>query len=254
MADYDESTLPDGCEANPPSYEPSYTVAGEDIAGSSSSSSSDDDGVYTFTFEELCDIVESVGLSPEMINGLMAQLLTQHFSCPDWYIYPELRPFVWNSDPSPALRTLQIMPHYKWDVVSASKDPAIVYIGLGQNAQRITIGDQSYQSTARPEASGYVRSWSGAHRFMCIGQTKGQAEVLASELSQWFTEFTPWLISKLPFHDFQVVNRTVPQPFSELGDRVGVALTVSYAYLWAWELVPDGPPLKAATITKSVNP
>ena len=88
---------------------------------------------------------------------------------------------------------------------------------------------------------------------MCLGMSDGQAKVLATELNKWLTSFTPWIRQYLPFLDFQVGTRESPKLFEELGNRVGVAFGVSYAYLWAWELVPASPPLKAATIRKDIQ-
>lgn len=235
----------------PGNYVPPYTVDDEDADdGDNSSSSSADEGPVTFEFDELADLCSEVGLSPDMITGVLVQLITQHFSCADWIIKPELREYVWTPDVSTRKIFVYGFASYVASTQS-NKLPAIVYRDMGQQGQRVAIGDQFYNDKSRPEANGYARFWRGSHRLMCIGQTDGEASLLASELAQWFTEFQPWITSALPFHDFQVVSRSGEQPFEQLGGRVGVALNLSYTYLWAWELVPDGPPLKAITITKN---
>lgn len=236
-------------------YLPAYTVEGEplqreDDCGttpqppeeSSEAESSEADDIRTFTFDQLSILCSDIGLSPEMVEGVLAQLLTQHFSDPEWIIYPELRQYVWT--PKPETTKIQILPLNFWSAAVDGTRPGIIYSDLGQKAQRFSIGDQGAQSRDRP-AQSYARAYTGGHRLMCLGQNDFQASQLASEIERWLTEFTPVIIASLPFHDFQVADRQAPQSFSALGDRVGVALTVTYAYIWSWETYPYGAPLKS---------
>lgn len=249
MADVNE--VPDEC--GPISPDRQYDVADEDQIfvvkddqESSSSSADDVNKPKIYSYEELVDLCGRLGMSSEMVDGVLVQLMIQHFSYPDHYLYPNLRSVYWAD--SPADRTLNIYAFTTWQGPESVDSPAIVYNNLGQKPQRIAIGDQFYHSQSRPEAEGFARQYHGAHRLMCIGNTDGQAELLASELSEWLTAFSSWLVKNLPFYDFQVGSREQPRLYSELGNKVGVAFTVSYSYLWAWEMVPAGPPLKAVSL------
>lgn len=239
-------------------YKPTYTVEGEALqrqgdcgttpqppeesSESSSEASSEADDVRTFTFDELSILCSDIGLSPEMVEGVIAQMLTQHFSDPEWVMFPELQQFVWTPDPTTT--KIQILPMNYWTAAVDSTRPGIIYVDLGQQAQRLAIGDAYAQSRDNPQRS-YARAYTGGHRLMCLGQNDFQASQLASEIERWLTEFSPVIIESLPFHDFQVADRQAPQAFSALGDRVGVALTVTYSYIWTWETCPYGPPLKS---------
>lgn len=202
----------------------------------------DPEGYPVFTFSDITELCKDIGLSPDMISGVLAQLVIQHFSNPEWITYDELRGYTWDIDP--AKRKIQILPVNKWEELAAGKMPAVVYADLGQNFQRLTIGDQFYTN---PEtyAEGYVRSCSGSHRFMCVADTDAAAVMLANEIARWLTEFAPLITRELPFHDFQVVSQGTPQAYNAIGGRIGVALVVQYTYIWAWELTPAGPPLKS---------
>lgn len=242
-------------------YVPPYTIEGEyppaDGGGDlpSSTSRSDDEGpgglpaddVRTFSFDELSILCHDIGLSPEMVEGVIAQLLTQHFSDPASIIYPELKQYIWK--PDSAETKIWIQPLQHWDETFDGKTPAVVYSDAGQKPQRLTIGDQYAHTGDRPGVESFVRAYTGAHRLMCIGQNDFQASQLATEVDRWFTEFAHWITKNLPFHDFQVVDRSQPMSFTALGDRIGVALTLSYSYIWAWETVPYGAPVKSASIT-----
>lgn len=245
--------LPEECDDGV--EDPSYIVVDEgglfdpvsSEDGNSSSSSADDvDKPKVYTYDELVNLCGRLGMSPEMIDGVLVQLMAQHFSYPSHYLYPALAEVYWHEDSSQ--RTLNIYAFTTWQGPQEVETPAIVYNNLGQKPQRIAIGDQFYQSTERPGVEGFARQYHGAHRLMCLGNTDGQAELLASELSEWLTMFSPWLTRNLPFYDFQVGPREQPRLYSELGDKVGVAFTVSYSYLWAWEMVPAGPPLKSVSL------
>jgi hypothetical protein len=179
-----------------------------------------------------------------MIEGVIAQLLTQHFGNPSDLAYAELRRYQWTSG---ADSKIQILPLNHWTEIQASKKPAVIYVDLGQTPQRIAVGDQFYHDSARPEAEAFARAYTGTHRLMCIGNDDYQASLLATEIERWLTEFSSKLVQDLPFHDFQVVSRGAPQAFDALGGRMGVALVVQYAYCWTWELVPDGPAFKSVT-------
>lgn len=242
-----------------PLYQPTYTVDGEDIARSGDCGVPTDvppgeptadqpavGDVRTFTFDEISVLCDDIGLSPEMVEGVIAQLLTQHFSDPAWIIYPELRQFVWS--PIPTQSKLPILPLNRWNELTDSNSPAIVYADLGQRPQRIAIGDQFAHSRLQPNRQSFARAYQGSHRLMCIGQNDFQAAMLATEIDRWLTEFSFQLLNRLPFHDFQIADRQPPQAFSALGDRVGVALSLSYSYIWSWETTPYGAPVKSASV------
>jgi len=203
----------------------------------------DASGFHQFTFRDLSILCDDIGLSPEMIEGVIAQLLVQHFSDPGGIIYEELQGYTWDADP--AKRKIQILPVNKWEEVAAGKMPAIVYADLGQSIQRIAIGDQFYVRPSEGYAEAFSRVCQGTHRIMCVGETDGSAAILASEVSRWFSQFAPVIIRSLPFLDFEVIQREPPRAFNAIGGRIGVALVVKYSYIWAWELAPAGPPLKA---------
>ena len=203
----------------------------------------DPNGVHQFSFGELSILCNDIGLSPEMIEGVLAQLLTQHFSDPSWIIYDELKGYIWH--PDPAQRRIQILPVFKWDEIASGKMPALVYSDLGQNFERLVLGDDYYLDKDRDYTQAYVRACRGAHRIMCIGETDYSAALLATEVGRWLTEFAPVLVKELPFHDFQVSQREAPRAFNAIGGRIGVALVIQYTYTWAWELAAAGPPLKA---------
>jgi len=249
----DPTELPDECDDGLPPDQ-TYIVIDEDNLFDdlqsedvdSSSSADDVDIPKIYTYDELVNLCNRLGMSPEMIDGVLVQLMVQHFSYPDHYLYPALTDVYWA--PTSDERTLNIYIFTTWQGPQEVISPAIIYNNLGQKPQRIAIGDQFYQSSERPGVEGFARQYHGAHRLMCIGQTDGQAELMASELSEWLTMFSPWLVKNLPFYDFQVGPREQPRLYSELGDKVGVAFTVSYSYLWAWEMVPAGPPLKSVTL------
>ena len=200
-------------------------------------------GFHQFTFRDLSILCDDIGLSPEMIEGIIAQLLVQHFSDPTGIIYDELRDYVWT--PDPVTRKIQILPVNRWEEVAAGKMPAIVYADLGQSIQRLSIGDQFYVRASEGYAEAFSRVCQGSHRIMCIGETDGSTGILATEVSRWLAEFAPTIVRSLPFLDFEVVQREAPKAFNALGGRIGVALVLKYSYIWAWELAPAGPPLKA---------
>lgn len=231
-------------------FDPEFVIedelssSGDDQDGPSDGSESERPKVYDY--EELGYICDKIGLSPEMIDGIIVQLIARHLSDPDWFIFQELGDIRW--DPDPQRTQIWLRNFATWDAAAGENVPAIIYNNLGQQPQRIAIGDQFYHDSRRPEASGYARAYSGTHRIMCIGATEGQSSMLASELSQWLTEFSPWITQRLPFHDFQVQRRESPRLYDELGDRVGVAFGLSYSYIWTWELVPAGPPTKGARL------
>ena len=227
-------------------FSPDFVVEDELSSDGLASSTTSEDGPKVYDYEDLAYICDKIGLSPEMIDGIIAQLITKHLSAPDWFIYPELGDIAWDADPTKT--SIWVRNYTTWDAAAGSSVPAVIYNNLGQQPQRIAIGDQFYHSSQRPEAVGYARAYTGSHRIMSLGATAGQASMLATELSQWLTEFSPWITQRLPFHDFQVQQREAPRLYSELGDRVGVAFSVSYSYIWAWELVPAGPPLKGARL------
>lgn len=202
----------------------------------------DPDGYPVMTFEEVSLLCNDIGLSPEIVEGIIVQLLRQHFSDPANFIYTELSKYIWTADPQ--TRRLEIVEVNQWSEVGADKLPGIVYADLGSQNTRLAIGDSFYVDTLRGTES-FARGVSGSHRLMCIADDNYVAGKLADEVQRWLMEFSPKIRDQLLFHDFQVTDRAQAQPFAQLGNRIGVALVVRYQYVLAWELAPAGPPLKS---------
>lgn len=216
----------------------------EEISSFSDNTASDGDGneIPTFTLEQLSILCADIGLSPEMIEGVIAQLLIGHFSDPQLIIHQACENMIW----TPGSDTgIWIQPSYNWNSEQDGKLPAIYYKVNAQQQLRLTIGDQFYQIDDR---EGFVRGVTGSHTLHCFASSDYVTNQLATEVEKWVTTFSQLICKKLPFHDFQVTNRGELQKQDAFGERMGVALTLNYVYLWAWETQPAGPPLKSATI------
>lgn len=204
----------------------------------------DDTGAHVFSFQQMSLLCAEIGLSPEMIDGIIAQLLVQHFSSSKNLIYDELSNYIWH--PDPAQRKIFIMPLHNWNEINLGKLPAIVYANLGQQFERLAIGDADYAYKSLTDvAQAYAKLVHGSHRIGCVADNEYTASLLATELTHWLTVFSPRLVADLPFHHFHVMQREPPQEFQALGGKIGVAFVVQYAYTWTWELAPKGPPLKS---------
>jgi hypothetical protein len=171
------------------------------------------------------------GLTSQSITGLLVKSLSLHFSSADFIHRAALKPYVWNADP--ALSKLRIVASTQFDPRSAGQLPALVVRRGAIQSNRMAIGD--VVSLSKAGLYKYTRFAQGSHTISCLAETDGAAEQLAMEVFDVMTWLGPIYRVKLPFHDFQTLGMGELGLLDQLGNRVGVQISVSYAFEQSWE-------------------
>lgn len=189
------------------------------------------------------------GVTPRIITGLLMRILSNHFADPRLIMDPDLKKYVWSSDP--ATSKLRIVPNTRFDPATAGMLPAlIVKRGALQSGRKI-IGDRMGPADQNARETGtvdYVRLVSGSHRIFCIAETDGEAENVAHEVFHALTFLGPAIVALPYFMDLQVVGLGELGALDGLGNQIGVPVDLTYAYEDAWSIQPLAPRLKTLNI------
>jgi hypothetical protein len=149
-----------------------------------------------------------------------------------------------------------IDPIYKWNPRRFSKRPAIYIKRNELEIQRLGINDGMTVGLGRDE-NGNLKTYEGdkhevgvlgSHTLFSIGRSGAEAEVLASEVFREVQHFAPVLRGDLKLHRLVIAGYTDVQQVEEYDQHFVVAVTVGWAYIEAWRLIPQAPWLKSLAI------
>lgn len=198
-------------------------------------------------FHSLQDIQPlcQAGLSPQIISGVLMRILGHHFSNERLIMEPNLKQYIWSADP--AASKIRIVTNTYFDAAQAGLFPALVVKRGPMTSDRRAIGDRVGMVRAEDHDTGtvtYSRFVEGTHRIFTLAESDGAAELLALEVFDTMTFLSPAIVETLPFHDFQVTSLGELSVLDAMGNKIGVAVDLKYAYEYSWAVRPIGPVLK----------
>lgn len=208
-------------------------------------------------YSSLC----STGHTPLIITGAYLRFMQEHFSDPNKVENPELRDNIFVAEPDDTTEGtyptgILIDPIYKWNPRRFSKRLAI-YIARNEiNIQRLGINDGMTVGLGK-DADGNLKTYEGdkhevgvlgSHTFFCIGRTGAEAEILASEVFREVQHFAPVLRRDLKLHRLVIAGYTGLNQLEEYDQHFVVAISIGWAYIEAWRLVPLAPWLKTFSV------
>lgn len=184
----------------------------------------------------------SLPLSPFVIEGLIRNMLINHFSSADNIQDPSLRGLLWNGLAS---GNILIEAFYTWKPESTDTRPAVIIRRNSLANRRISIGDRLHGGVDVEGNEHFVTQWVGSSTLFCIGQSGTQAELLGFEVQRELTEFAPELLTYVnKLKRFQAAELGGMVELEEARERYTTPVTVGYRYDQTWVVRPRVPRLK----------
>lgn len=182
-----------------------------------------------------------------VLYGIFIELLRQLYSNPD--NHPMGTPKrVW--DPDPAKSEIWIDTELRWEDEHPEKRPAI-YVQLSPIGYASLVGrkDGLMGSNLREGETHHTRSGSGTVSFVHIGQTSGEACMLADATMDYLDAFCAMIRCDFGFTTFSLVNRkALGLRQKESKDRYESVVTFEFSFQDTWTIKLESQRLKVFTV------
>lgn len=186
----------------------------------------------------------STGLSPSIVSGLITRILINHFSEPALIMDPDLRELIWA--PKVENTKIRITTNTRFDPKNTVLPALIVKRGPMQSDRKV-IGDRVGPRTIDEQRQGivnYSRFMAGSARVFVLSERDGEAEALAMEVFDSLSFLSTEIVTRLPFHDFQVTNLGELGVLDAMGNKIGVPIDLQFTFEYAWAIKPLAPLVK----------
>lgn len=199
----------------------------------------------------------STGLKPNILTGIVLRLLTQHFAVAAGIQEPQLKAYIWNSDPR--ISKIHIVPVWRWLTAAVQNRPAIVVkrnalqprtLGLGDG--ECLISGLSSEVVPADQAATQQIAVSGSHTIFAIASVAAQAELLSTEVFLRLTQYQQVIQREFMFARFRVAEVGPIERLEEHSESFVVPVTVAYAYVDAWQVWSTAPFLKRIVFDKTL--
>lgn len=196
-----------------------------------------------------------------IMTGVVVRLLQEHFARADNLIYTEeldgskqLEGYIW--DPDNKVTKIQIQPVHQYNAQDIQRRPAIYVKRNAWKPHRVAI-NHGQTINAKPTEDGRIervrgeyhsQAVLGSHSIFCVGKTGAEAELLGSEVFDYFISFAPIMRKDLKLHRLEVEEIGGIKTIDEEVEHFVVPITLAYAFFWTWRLEAVAPWLQKFSI------
>ena len=190
-------------------------------------------------YELICEIRKT----PTVLYGIFTEVIRQFYS-QEANLPRPVSGVVWDRDPEKS--TIWIDTELRWEDEHPSVRPAI-FVGLGEITYSSLTGrsDSLMGMDVKNAEYQFTRSGKGTVQFRHIGQTDGEACVLADATLDYLDAFSRVIRDDFCFTRFELTRR-VPLAYKgkESGERWGSLVEMSYEFQDTWTLKLESQLLK----------
>lgn len=174
---------------------------------------------------------------PIVLYGIFLELTRQLFATEGYSKY------TWTNNPSTS--KVYIQPEYVWDDEIVEKRPA-VFISLPElNYSSYTQRNVGQVSMDLKEGIyNYARRIQGTVQWIIIGETKGEALTVGTDILNYVDAFADVISKDFCFEEFYVTQFTPVSVVKEARERIRTTLTAKFAVQETWSLKLESPKLK----------
>lgn len=172
-------------------------------------------------------ICQAGGLQPQLIKGLFMTVLADHFSDARYIHNEPLRKYRWLPNNEGDIKIIVAEDFTSDETIE--QPLTIVVKRHDHQFQPLGIGGRGAE-TVEGRAIHYMVA--GAHTFIATGGNGAEAELLGQELGRMWTNETIRMVEELFFHSFFMHKIGSLGLIEELGNAVGVPVSVVYTFEW----------------------
>lgn len=196
------------------------------------------------------------GLSPaQLLLGAYVSMLRRHFSASPRF----------NNTLRPAGQALPLQDGFRyigdtaqtgmyigaagaWDPATAGKRAAVAVKRNAFKSQRVGVNHQVQGNGPLDGNPRYGLLQLGSHTCFAIAQSEASADLLGTEVFNFFTEFGPVIRKDLRLTRFEAVSNGEPGLLEESKQHWAVPVVIASAFWQGWTYEDYGPPLKTLEI------
>lgn len=196
------------------------------------------------TFDQWCGKVPTF----KMIQGLIMNMLANHFSDPKNIIDPFLRQYTWTGDT--ATSTLILNVEEDWDPNIIDRKPAINIKRMDVDIQKLSINDME-QGTIRTDGKKrYAILFVGSHTLRCYGSNSAPPDSLAFEAATLIARAAPVIRNYLSLAQLRVTKITAKvRDDTDPAEAYSVNISVPWAFWYRFETNQVAPALQFIDIS-----
>lgn len=174
---------------------------------------------------------------PMVLYGIFLELTRQLFSA-DYY-----SDYTWTPDPTTS--KVYIQPEYVWDDEIVEKRPA-VFISLPElNYSSYTQKNSGITGMNLKEAEYcYARRLQGSVQWVIIGETKGEALKVGTDILNYIDSFGDVIARDFCFEEFYVTQFRPVNVIKEARERIRTTVSATFVAQETWSLKLESPKLK----------
>jgi len=173
----------------------------------------------------------NVPIRPILITGLLRDILVRYFhqsnNNPDF----DIRKYIWRNSPD---TDIVIDSVHRWNTEIVGKRPAIFIKRNSYKNMRLAIGNR--MEYLHDGHYSYNTMFVGSHTLFCIHSSGAGAEILATAVQRYLTEYSPVIIEYLNLFTFDVEEVGPISEIEEYRESYVVPVTVGWAFDQSWVL------------------
>jgi len=181
------------------------------------------------------------------MDGLMKQLLIDHFANPDNIEHVEFRDRVWKPAACETGILIELAP--AWNPTNESKRPAVIIKRNDWTCIKRGTFDNTSGSTAEGDRK-HTKYMKGSHTLFAICKKWAEAEILAAEVYRHMMHYSPVFRYYFNMMMFELVQIGQVHEIEECEEHWAVPITVSYAWEETWILRQHAPRLKVFRVSQ----
>lgn len=193
----------------------------------------------------------SVGVPPEVMTGVLAQLLRAHFSEPDQIVDERLRDLVWADAPSSPI-LVETIDAFHPDKVGVR--PALIVRDHGVKPVRAGIADRMDGTFAADGQDRFMSLLNSSCTVFCMAGASLEAKQLATEVLDELVMFSEPIRTALALVRFVVLDRSDCFIVEESKQHFAVPITIAYQYTRSWKLAPITPRIRKFVLNITTTP
>jgi len=186
---------------------------------------------------QLGSTLAGVRKDPMVLYGMFTELTRQLFSVDG---FSDVK---WSADPKQS--GIHIAPEYVWEDVELEKRPA-VFISLQPLVYK-SYTDKHGGKVAmdlKEATYDYARRIEGSVQWIVIGETKGEALKIGTDILNYVDVFSDVIAKDFCFEEFGVTQFTPVAVVKEARERIRTTLTARFVAQETWSLKLESPKLK----------
>lgn len=193
----------------------------------------------------------SLPLKGSLITGMLLRLLESHFNDANNIKDDKLKAYLWaDSDPSstPLNTKIFIGLSEEYDAKNIEKRPALLVKRNEIGSQKVSLAGKAIthlETNGTYRGEHYLRMVSGTHLIICVADGSTAVDRMAEEVFYRLLEYGPSIKEDLKFSEFEPLGYGPAEEFKVSGEKnYMVRISVKWATIHSWELLPISPILK----------